>query len=169
MALRVREAGEADIAAIAAIYAHEVREHVNTYEYDAPDAAEMLARMRSVLAGGHPYLVVEEAGRVLGFGLVDHTKLITAASELARNIAHYAGSGSVAVEEVSGLGRCGLRLVFEDRGPGIPVIGRVMQDGYSSGNGMGLGLPGAKRLAHEFSIDSTPGVGTRVVFVLWRR
>jgi phosphinothricin acetyltransferase len=67
VALRVREAGEADIAAIAAIYAHEVREHVNTYEYDAPDAAEMLARMRSVLAGGHPYLVVEEAGRVLGY------------------------------------------------------------------------------------------------------
>lgn len=112
---------------------------------------------------------VDEAGRVIGFGLVDQTKLITAASELARNIALYAGTGSVTVEEVSGLGRSGLRLAFEDHGPGIPDIGRVMQDGYSTGKGMGLGLPGAKRLAHEFSIDSTPGVGTRVVFVLWRR
>ena len=105
----------------------------------------------------------------MGFGLVDHTKLITAASELARNIALYAGTGSITVEELAGVGRNGLRLVFEDRGPGIPDIGQAMQDGYSTGKGMGLGLPGAKRLAHEFSIDSAPGVGTRVVFVLWRR
>lgn len=113
--------------------------------------------------------MVDDAGRIIGFGLVDQTRLITAASELARNIAHYAGAGSVTVEEVSGLGRSGLRVVFEDQGPGIPDIGRAMQDGYSTGKGMGLGLPGAKRLAHEFSIISTPGVGTRIVFVLWRR
>lgn len=112
---------------------------------------------------------VDEAGRSLGFGLVDQTKLMTAASELARNIVLYARDGRVTIDHAHAAGRRGLRLTFEDGGPGIPNLERAMQDGYSTGQGMGLGLPGAKRLAHEFSIDSEPGVGTRVVYVLWRR
>ncbi|MBP2314279.1 anti-sigma regulatory factor [Azospirillum soli] len=112
---------------------------------------------------------VDEAGRSLGFGLVDQTKLMTAASELARNIVLYAWDGKVTIEHSAGAGRRGLRLTFEDGGPGISDLERAMQDGYSTGKGMGLGLPGAKRLAHEFFIDSKPGIGTRVVFVLWRR
>lgn len=114
-------------------------------------------------------IAVDEAGRNLGFGLVEQTRLMTAASELARNIVHYARGGSMTIEPLSTPDRNGLRLVFEDSGPGIPDIERAMQDGYSTGKGMGLGLPGAKRLAHEFSVTSQVGVGTRVVFVLWRR
>ncbi len=112
---------------------------------------------------------VDEAGQSLGFGLVDQTKLMTAASELARNILLYARDGRVTIDHANAAGRRGLRLTFEDGGPGIANLERAMQDGYSTGQGMGLGLPGAKRLAHEFSIDSEPGVGTRVVYVLWRR
>lgn len=112
---------------------------------------------------------VEDAGRAIGFSLVDQTKLMTAASELARNIVLYARGGTLTVEQAGAAGRSGVRLVFEDRGPGIPDLEQAMRDGYSTGKGMGLGLPGAKRLAHEFSITSTPGVGTRVMFTLWKR
>lgn len=112
---------------------------------------------------------VEEAGRRVGFGLVDQTKLMTAASELARNIVLYAQGGSVTLEPLERLGRSGLRLVFADRGPGIPDLERAMRDGYSTGAGMGLGLPGTKRLAHEFAVTSSPDTGTRVVFTLWKR
>lgn len=112
---------------------------------------------------------VDEAGRALGLGLVEQTRLMTAASELARNIVHYARGGVMTIEPLATAERDGLRLTFEDHGPGIPDVERAMQDGYSTGRGMGLGLPGTKRLAHEFSITSEVGVGTRVVLVLWRR
>jgi serine/threonine-protein kinase RsbT len=104
----------------------------------------------------------------LGFSLVDQTKVVTAASELARNTVEYGGGGTAGLEMVSDGGRRGLRVAFEDKGPGIPDIDRALQDGYTSGKGLGLGLGGARRLVSEFSIESQPGVGTRVVMTRWR-
>jgi serine/threonine-protein kinase RsbT len=104
----------------------------------------------------------------LRFGLVDQTKMVTAASELARNTLDYAGGGTVRLEVVQDGIRHGLRLTFEDAGPGIPNIEQAMRDGYTSGNGMGLGLGGAKRLTHEFAIHSEVGVGTRVTIARWK-
>ena len=104
----------------------------------------------------------------LGFGLVDQTKFVTASSELARNTLDYGGGGSVHIELVENGMRSGLRLVFEDQGPGIPDIDLALKDGYTSGNGMGLGLGGAKRLSHEFEITSEPGKGTRVMILRWK-
>ena len=103
-----------------------------------------------------------------GFSLVDQTKLVTAASELARNTIDYGGGGEVAVELPDQGPRKGVRLVFTDSGPGIPDIGLALKDGYTSGSGLGLGLGGAKRLASEFEIDSKPGQGTRVAIARWR-
>ena len=104
----------------------------------------------------------------LGFSLVDQTKIVTAASELARNTLHYGGGGTMRIEEVLKGSRRGLRLVFEDNGPGIPNVEIAMKDGYSTGSGLGLGLSGAKRLSNEFFIESRPGEGTRVTIVRWR-
>ena len=104
----------------------------------------------------------------LGFGLVDQTKLVTASSELARNTLDYGGGGQVAIEVVENGQRSGVRLVFEDQGPGISDIQRALTDGYTSGNGMGLGLGGAKRLCHEFEIVSKLGEGTRVTILRWK-
>lgn len=104
----------------------------------------------------------------LGFGLIDQTKIVTAASELARNVAEYGGGGTVRLEMVSDGGRVGLRLTFEDKGPGIEDVALVMKDGYSSSGGLGLGLGGAKRLSNEFEIASKPGEGTRVSITRWR-
>ena len=104
----------------------------------------------------------------MGFNLVDQTKIVTAASELARNTLHYGGGGTLRIEEVQQGIRRGLRLVFEDNGPGIPDIDLAMKDGYTTGNGLGLGLSGAKRLSNQFSIESRPGEGTRVTIVRWR-
>jgi len=104
----------------------------------------------------------------LGFSLVDQTKIVTAASELARNTLQYAGGGTLRIEEILNGTRRGIRLVFEDNGPGIPNIELAMKDGYTTGNGLGLGLSGAKRLSSEFSIQSRPGEGTRVTIVRWR-
>lgn len=103
-----------------------------------------------------------------GLGLVDQTKIVTAASELARNTLDYGGGGFVLAELVSAPGRRGVRLSFEDRGPGIPDLAAAMKDGYSTGKGMGLGLGGAKRLSNEFSIQSKPGEGTKVVIARWK-
>jgi serine/threonine-protein kinase RsbT len=103
-----------------------------------------------------------------GFSLVDQTKIVTAASELARNAVVYGGGGEAKLEILHDNGRTGLRLTFEDRGPGIADIDRAMQDGYTTGNGLGLGLGGAKRLCSEFSIDSHPGQGTRVIITRWK-
>src|SRR5580700_4701594 len=103
-----------------------------------------------------------------GLSLVDQTKIITAASELARNTLDYGGGGSVLAELVEAGARRGLRLTFEDKGPGIPDIQAALKDGYSSGKGMGLGLGGARRLSNEFVIHSKPGEGTKVVIARWR-
>ena len=104
----------------------------------------------------------------LGFTLVEQTKIVTAASELARNTVDYGGGGTLTVEALDTGTRKGLRLIFEDRGPGIPDISVALRDGYTSGNGMGLGLGGAKRLSNEFEIQSAPGQGTRVAITRWR-
>jgi serine/threonine-protein kinase RsbT len=104
----------------------------------------------------------------LGFNLVDQTKIVTAASELARNTLQHGGGGTVRLESLQEGARRGLRLVFEDRGPGIPNIELALKDGYTTGGGLGLGLSGAKRLSSEFAIDSRVGEGTRVSIVRWR-
>lgn len=104
----------------------------------------------------------------LGFNLVDQTKIVTAASELARNTLQYGGGGSLRIEEVIDGTKRGLRLIFEDQGPGIANIELAMKDGYTTGNGLGLGLSGARRLSNEFEIQSRPGEGTRVTIVRWR-
>jgi serine/threonine-protein kinase RsbT len=102
------------------------------------------------------------------FSLVEQTKIVTAASELARNMIDYGGGGNVTVEVIDDGARKGLRLVFEDQGPGIADIPKAMTDGFTSGNGMGLGLGGAKRLSNEFEIRSAPGEGTRVAITRWK-
>jgi serine/threonine-protein kinase RsbT len=104
----------------------------------------------------------------LGFSLVDQTKIVTAASELARNAIQHGGGGTAVVETVNDGARRGLRLTFEDRGPGIADITLAMKDGYTTGGGLGLGLSGAKRLSNEFSIASVVGEGTRVVITRWK-
>ncbi len=111
---------------------------------------------------------VRKASVDLGLNLVDQTKIITAASELARNAFIYGGGGTVSIELVDGSGRQGIRLIFTDHGPGIPDIEKALVDGYTSGNGLGLGLGGAKRLSSEFSIHSAPGRGTQVTIIRWK-
>ena len=102
------------------------------------------------------------------FSLVDQTKIVTAASELARNLLVYGGGGEVRMTILQEGVRRGLRVVFEDHGPGIPDIALAMKDGYTSGNSMGLGLGGSKRLVNDFDIVSKPGEGTRVTITRWR-
>jgi serine/threonine-protein kinase RsbT len=103
-----------------------------------------------------------------GFTLVDQTKVVTAASELARNTVLHGLGGTAVFEQLEDGPRRGVRLTFEDQGPGIPDVQRAMQDGFTTGNGMGLGLGGSRRLMSELHVTSTPGVGTRVVAVRWR-
>jgi serine/threonine-protein kinase RsbT len=103
-----------------------------------------------------------------GFGLVDQTKLVTATSELARNAVKYGGGGNLQCELLESDGRVGVRLTVTDDGPGIADIGLAMTDGYSTGNGLGLGLSGARRLVSTFDIRSAPGAGTRIVAERWR-
>ena len=103
-----------------------------------------------------------------GFSLVDQTKMVTAASELARNAVNYGGGGTVRMETLTDGGRSAIRLVFEDHGSGIPDIELAMKDGFSTSGGLGLGLGGSKRLVNEFDIQSTPGSGTRVTVARWR-
>ncbi len=104
----------------------------------------------------------------LGFSLVDQTKMITAASELARNTLDYGKGGSVRLEALQEGLRKGLRLTFEDRGPGIPDLEKALTDGYTTGKGMGMGLSGSKRLVNEFEIVSRVGEGTRVTITRWK-
>jgi serine/threonine-protein kinase RsbT len=104
----------------------------------------------------------------LGLSLVDQTKIVTAASELARNTIDYGGGGTVTIFLIESGIRRGIRLTFEDRGPGIPDIELALKDGYSTGGGLGLGLSGSKRLCSEFSIESRIGVGTRVSIARWK-
>lgn len=111
---------------------------------------------------------VRDAAVELGFSIVDQTKIVTAASELARNTFIYGGGGRVRLELLQNGSRQGLRLVFEDEGPGIADVERALQDGYTSGSGLGMGLGGARRLVNDFQIESRPGEGTRIVATRWR-
>lgn len=103
-----------------------------------------------------------------GFSLVDQTKIITAASEIARNTVDYGGGGTLRVETLRNGQRRGVRLTFADQGPGIADLALAMTDGYTSGNGLGLGLSGAKRLVNEFNVTSAPGQGTVVTLARWK-
>ena len=104
----------------------------------------------------------------IGFSLVEQTKIVTAASELARNTIDHGGGGTAHVQSLRDGGRTGLRLTFEDKGPGIPDIELALKDGYTTGSGLGLGLSGARRLSNEFEIQSRPGEGTRVTITRWK-
>jgi serine/threonine-protein kinase RsbT len=112
--------------------------------------------------------LARERALAQGFSLVDQTKIVTAASELARNTLEYGGGGEVTVETLNDGRRKGVRLTFVDHGPGIANIELALKDGYTTGSGLGLGLGGAKRLSNEFSIESKPGEGTRVTIARWR-
>lgn len=111
---------------------------------------------------------VRARATALGFSLVEQTKIVTAASELARNTVAYGGGGQARIEKVQQGARPGLQLTFEDHGPGIPDIDLAMKDGYTTGAGLGLGLNGARKLSHEFSIWSQVGRGTRVTITRWK-
>lgn len=112
---------------------------------------------------------VTEYARKIQMGLVNQTKLLTAASELVRNMLRYGGGGQVLCEVVSeSVLRTGIRLTFSDKGPGIKNIAEAMKDGYSTGKSLGLGLPGAKRLVNFFDIKSEPGKGTTVIILKWK-
>jgi serine/threonine-protein kinase RsbT len=110
---------------------------------------------------------VRETATRLGFSLVDQTKVVTAASELARNTLIYGHGGEMELTTLNGP-RIGLRLSFQDHGPGIPDIALALRDGFTTGNGLGLGLGGAKRLVNEFEINSRPGEGTKVTVIRWK-
>ncbi|MDO8544020.1 MAG: anti-sigma regulatory factor [Opitutaceae bacterium] len=113
--------------------------------------------------------VVRDAATTLGFGLTDVTRIVTAASELTRNIYHYAKSGVMHWRVLNSGTENGLELTFEDQGPGIPDIEKAMEPGFSTGKGLGMGLPGSKRLMDELTIESTVGKGTTVVVRKWMR
>jgi serine/threonine-protein kinase RsbT len=112
--------------------------------------------------------LVRQWSNDVGFNLVDQTKIVTAASELARNEVDYGGGGSVTLELLNEGSRRGLRVTFEDQGPGIPDVQMALKDGYTTGTGLGLGLGGAKRLVNDFRISSEPGKGTCVVITRWK-
>ncbi len=111
---------------------------------------------------------VREFATKIGMSLVNQTKLITAASELVRNMLRYANGGKVILEIISKSAQSGVRLTFVDEGPGIADVKQAMQDGFSTGKSLGLGLPGAKRLVNEFFIKSEPGEGTTVMIIHWK-
>lgn len=118
-----------------------------------------------IIASRH---VVRQLTIALTFSLVDQTKMITAVSELSRNTVVHGHGGAMRWEVVENGTRCGLRVQFEDQGPGIPDLDSALQDGWTTGGGMGLGLPGSKRLVHEFAIESQPGNGTLVTILRWK-
>ena len=125
----------------------------------------------SIQSSGDVVLVrqaVRHFAVAIGFGLVDQTKIVTAASELARNTLDYGGGGTVLLETLQVGGRRGLRLTFEDQGPGIPDLEMALKDGFTTGKGLGMGVSGAKRLANEFEIESVVGEGTRITIVRWK-
>jgi serine/threonine-protein kinase RsbT len=112
--------------------------------------------------------LVRKMAQDLGFSLVDQTKMVTAASELARNALIYGGGGTMHWQSLSDGARNGLRLVFSDEGPGIPNLEKALTDGWTSGSGLGMGLSGAKRLVNEFDIQTAAGAGTRVSITRWK-
>jgi serine/threonine-protein kinase RsbT len=128
------------------------------------DAMPLKAEQDIVLARQ----AVRKLSQELGFSLVEQTKMVTAASEIARNTVVYGGGGTMTWEMLVDGGRKGLRLRFEDQGPGIPDVDLAMTDGWTSGTGMGMGLTGAKRLVNEFELDTHPGKGTRVTLTRWK-
>ncbi len=132
---------------------------------------DVLASDTHRIAEAEDIVAVRQAVRLraveLGLNLVDQTKIVTATSELARNTLIHGGGGTMTLEIVNNGHRRGIRLTFEDQGPGIADVGLALKDGYTSAGGMGLGLGGAKRLSDEFDIDSTPGKGTRVSILRW--
>jgi len=136
-----------------------------------PASAEPAVELLELQSSDH---VVQVRHRVrtraveLGLSLVDQTKIVTAASELARNTIDYGGGGTLSIFLISDGTRRGIRLTFEDRGPGISDIDLALKDGYSTGGGLGLGLSGSKRLCNEFSIESRLGLGTRVTIARWK-
>jgi serine/threonine-protein kinase RsbT len=135
-------------------------------------SAMVLKKVEMRLTAQGDIVAVRQATRSLaveiGLSIIDQTKIVTAASELARNTVVYGGGGIATLEIVKNAPREGLRLTFEDLGPGIADVERAMQDGYTSGQGLGLGLGGAKRLCSEFSIRSQPGAGTSVTVIRWK-
>jgi serine/threonine-protein kinase RsbT len=112
--------------------------------------------------------IVRDWASEIGLAIVDLTKVVTAASELARNAVLHGGGGVMCLQVVQQAERRGLRVSFRDKGPGIPDIDRAMTDGYTTGHGMGIGLPGAKRLVNHFALESTPEEGTCVTIVRWK-
>lgn len=112
---------------------------------------------------------VRDWARAIGLTVLDLTKVVTAASELARNALIHGGGGTMQLQVVTQGGRQGLRATFSDHGPGIPQVELAMQDGYTSGGGMGIGLPGARRLVNEFELATEPGGGTSVTILRWQR
>ena len=112
-----------------------------------------------------------EVARQLGFGAVDQSRIATAVSELARNVVRYAtdGRGEVAIRELAASGRTGIEIVVSDGGPGIQDVDQALRDGFTSGGGMGMGLPGTRRLMDEMTVDSAIGRGTTVTVRKWRR
>lgn len=113
-------------------------------------------------------MTVREWAAAMGFSLVDQTKLVTVASELARNVVLYAGSGVLRLEQIHNGARKGLRMVFEDHGPGIEDVEQAMMDGHTTSGGLGLGLSGSARICDHFDIVSVPGEGTTVTAVKWK-
>ncbi|HMO55802.1 MAG TPA: anti-sigma regulatory factor [Roseiflexaceae bacterium] len=130
----------------------------------APKVAPIRSDLDIVIAR----TLARDTAKQLGFSAIDQARIATAVSELARNIFLYAGSGSVSVRELDRAGRKGIEIICEDEGPGIADISVVMQDGYSTSRGMGMGLPGARRLMDEFDIRSQEGVGTTITCRKWR-
>ena len=133
----------------------------------------MTPRQESLqIDSGEQLVTVRQAVRAkaeeLRFSLVDQTRIITAASELARNTLQHGGGGNVVIEIVENGTRRGLRLTFKDQGPGIPDLELAMKDGYTTGGGLGLGLSGSKRLVNEFTISSKAGEGTQVTVTKWK-
>ncbi|WHH61368.1 anti-sigma regulatory factor [Petroclostridium sp. X23] len=108
-----------------------------------------------------------EAAKNMKFSITDQTRIITAVSELSRNIYEYASTGTVTIEIVSNSTKRGLMISFHDEGPGIPDVEKALSEGYTTGKGMGLGLPGSKRLMDDFSITSQPGKGTKIIIKKW--
>jgi serine/threonine-protein kinase RsbT len=135
-------------------------------------AANAIRVERLSIASSEDIVLVRQSARKLslelGFGLVDQTKIVTAASELARNTLIHGRGGFAQLEVIQKNGRPGLRMSFEDQGPGIADIEKALQDGFSTGGGLGLGLGGARRLTNEFEIWSERGKGTRVTIVKWK-
>jgi serine/threonine-protein kinase RsbT len=133
--------------------------HVQPLDQVSLRSSEDVVRLRQA---------VRERAVAAGFSLVDQTKIVTAASELGRNTIQYGGGGHAVISALANGTRRGLRLEFVDTGPGIKDIPQALQDGFTTGNGLGLGLSGAKRLSDEFHIESEPGKGTRIAIARWK-